>query len=266
MKALAKRVFNKQLRQFNKNVTEQFARNLKLSKGGDYHPDDVFIAGFPKCGNTWMQTIIAGMVYGMDASVAPIRMVLDLVPEVHKSYYRRYTTPTYFKTHLLPQPDYRRVINIVRDGRDAMLSYYHYLYGIEQPSDWETLLAQGTNYYGLWHEHVAQWLDNPYDAQIILIRYEDLLAQPLPTLAKLRDFLHLEIDETRLQTVIKQTTFSNLQANEAEQGMDDDKWSDEHAFFRSGKMGGYRTLPPDIIERLNQQMEPMLLRLGYSLD
>ncbi|MBU6402678.1 MAG: hypothetical protein KGS61_20345, partial [Verrucomicrobia bacterium] len=70
---------------------------------------DIFIVGYPKSGNTWFQDLVAGVVFGVMPEWAPPELVQELVPDVHaRPYYRRYATPTFFKSHHLPRPEYRR--------------------------------------------------------------------------------------------------------------------------------------------------------------
>ncbi|MDB6057814.1 MAG: Sulfotransferase, partial [Verrucomicrobiales bacterium] len=112
-------------------------RSRRTPKGytpiDEFQPEDVFIVGYPKSGNTWFQNLISGLIYGVDSRLCPTRLVNDIVPDVHfNEYYHRYSTPMFFKSHSLPRPDYRRVVYLLRDGRDAMVSYFHYLEAIEK--------------------------------------------------------------------------------------------------------------------------------------
>lgn len=89
------------------------------------NPEDVFIVGFPKSGNTLMQHIITHLVYGINEEGSR-SMVNLIVPDIYaNSHYFRFNTVCYFKSHERPQPNYKRVIYLVRDGREALLSYYH---------------------------------------------------------------------------------------------------------------------------------------------
>src|SRR5436305_13144121 len=89
---------------------------------------DIFVCSYPRSGNTWFQNRLAGVVHGVDPEFAHDSITQDLVPDVHyKRFYKRYGDVAYFKSHALPQKDYRRVVYLLRDGRDAMVSYYHFL-------------------------------------------------------------------------------------------------------------------------------------------
>lgn len=99
----------------------------KIHPINESHPSDVFVAGYPKSGITWIQYLLAGLTCGVDASSAPDTLVQALVPDVgYQKFYMRFATPTFFRTHFLPQSSYRRVIYLVRDGRDVMVSYFSF--------------------------------------------------------------------------------------------------------------------------------------------
>src|SRR5262249_29872529 len=154
-------------------------------------PEDIFIVGYPKSGNTWMQNLVAGLVFGVDPHLAPDSLVNELVPDVHdRSFYRRYTTPTFFKSHHLPQPEDRRVVYLVRDGRDAMVSYFHYLRALNGAEpDFLKMVALGEGLFPCrWHEHVEAWMKNPYGARMITIRYESLKDDLVKELRKFCQF------------------------------------------------------------------------------
>src|SRR5262245_53888028 len=95
-----------------------FPSNRQVPRGmqsiSDVEGADVFIAGYPKSGNTWFQSLIGGAIYGFDPEWAPDRLLQDLVPDVHdKQCYKRYRTPMLFKTHSLPRPEYRNVVYLL---------------------------------------------------------------------------------------------------------------------------------------------------------
>src|SRR5687767_15231360 len=97
---------------------------------------DVFICGYPRSGNTWFQNLLAGVVHGVDPEFAHDSLIQDLVPDVHyKRFYKRYGPHAYFKSHALPEPSYRRVVYLLRDGRDVMVSYHHFLTALQGPID-----------------------------------------------------------------------------------------------------------------------------------
>ena len=58
-------------------------------------PDDIFVCGYPKSGNTWFQHLVTALLFGVDVRLAPDALINDLVPDVHfKRYYRRYLPAT----------------------------------------------------------------------------------------------------------------------------------------------------------------------------
>ena len=217
-----------------------------------YQTADIFIVGYPKSGNTWFQNLASGIVYGVDPRFSPPVLVDDLVPDVHyKKYYRRYSTPMYFKSHFLPQAAYRRVVYLVRDGRDAMVSYFHYLEGTQKRKiDFLKMVTTGAELFpGKWHQHVEAWMANPHGAEMMIIKYEDLILDPLPQLEKFCQFASLERDKSFLEHVIEASDFNSLRKKEAAMGMGRTDWPAGKSFFRRGKVGSYRDEMPEAVQR-----------------
>ena len=63
-----------------------------------------------------------------------------------------------------------RIVYLMRDGRDAMVSYYHHLTAMSGHIDFHDMVANGRGLPGKWHEHVERYVANPFGAKMIIIR------------------------------------------------------------------------------------------------
>lgn len=227
---------------------EKIQRRTGLSPIGTTDPRDVFIVGYPKSGNTWMQNLIAGVVYGLDPAVLPSALVDDLVPDVYiRSHYRRYGTPMYFKSHNLPEPHYRRVIYLLRDGRDVMVSYFHHLRALHQEVgiDFANLVRTGEHLYpGKWHEHVNAWQSNPYQAEMLALKYEDLLDNPVAQLGRICDFVSIARPHSLLESVAERASFKRMRAKEENLELHSGAWPEDKFFIRRGVVGSHKDEMP----------------------
>jgi Sulfotransferase domain len=235
----------------------------------DFSPDDVFIVGYPKSGNTWFQHLVAGVVYGVDPKWAPIAAVQDLVPDASLlKYYRRYAPRMFFKEHSLPRPDYRRVVYLLRDGRDAMVSYRHYREAVDKVKyDFQEFVTPETDLYPChWPRHVDAWTKNPYGAEILVIKYEDLLAQPVEQLQRFCEFVGISRDIDHLKAVAEAAAFSNLRGKEAKEGWPDPNFEAGKFFFRRGVVGSHKDeMPPGALQIFLGQASETLRRHGYEI-
>ena len=141
----------------------------------------VWLASYPRSGNTFFR-IILSECYGLtstDADALPPecwghlrRMDPSLRPKVDPA------APHFIKTHNLPGPDHDPGIYIVRDGRDALVSYAHFVLAFvkaanapapadDAPDPFRTalsdLLREERSPYGTWSQNVSAWLARPYD-------------------------------------------------------------------------------------------------------
>ena len=101
--------------------------------------------------------------------------------------------PVFIKTHDLPGTDDYPAVYIVRDGRDALTSFAHYLTQIQREPDSLsavlTDLVRGQyKQFPLWSDHVQKWKVS--ERRLELVKYEDLIRDPqgvvLRTLGQLR--------------------------------------------------------------------------------
>jgi hypothetical protein len=247
------------------NARAEILAETKLQSITDFSPDDIFIVGYPKSGNTWMQCLLAGLIFGIDTRFAPDSLVQDLVPDVYfKRFYRRHLTPTFFKTHDLPRERYRRVIYLVRDGRDVMVSFFHHLAALGHCSDYSKLVNGEGIFPYRWHEHVESWLANPYGAELITISYENLQRNTVAELRKICVFAGLEREQAALEFVAQTTTFGIMGAREKKFGWDNPVWPKDKPFLRRGKIGSFNDeMPHQDLAAFMKVSMPTLSRLGY---
>ncbi|MDT8390959.1 MAG: sulfotransferase domain-containing protein [Lentisphaeria bacterium] len=239
----------------------RFLRQSNLSRLTDRPDSDIIVTGYPKSGNTWFQHLLSGILYGVPGGRAPHELIELLVPDVDgTAYYRRLSDPMFFKSHHPSTHRYKRVIYLVRDGRDAMVSYYHWLKA-EGRNDlrFSDLLDSPSLEYGCWHEHVDGWLANPYQADMLVVKYEDLKKKPVDILTEVCSFAGIDSDRQHLEWVIQECCFNNLQKKENTQG-----YYKNFKTFRRGVVGSYRDeMPEDFLAEFEKVAGPVLKRLGY---
>jgi Sulfotransferase domain len=278
--ASARRVLNRTVRMPLSRVLDREVRrevDRRMTAAGfrpidDVEPEDVVIVAYPKSGSTWFRYLVEGAVYGIDASIAPPDFLDRLLPAPHSTrYYRRFQTPMFFKTHHLPRPEYRRVVYLIRDGRDVMVSLLHHLRrtGVIDDSVDLLQLVQSRRwlYPSPWPEHVDAWDENPYGADRMTIRYEDLLRDPVKELTRLCEFSGVERDPSFLAAVAERTTFDRVQARAREIKARRDPTGSGKLFFRRGQAGSHRDeMSAEALHAFLAQAGPALERSGYPID
>ena len=241
----------KQLLDFDNKVNAEVKRLMKRHEYlsiNDTRDQDVFIAGFPKSGNTWMQNLITGILLDSTSFRITPKIVSEIVPDVHaKKYYKRTRPDMIFKTHNLPDERMKRVIHLVRDGRDAMISYHkmevnrdrNYKFSIED------MIKGGKGVYpAKWNVHTKAWIENPFNADLMVIKYEDLLNESLTEMIKIAKFLNIEMSEKRLAEIYEANHISILRKKVVEYGWDYDyvyKNKTSESFFRKGTSGSHES-------------------------
>jgi hypothetical protein len=227
---------------------------------------DVVIVGWPKSGNTWLQNCVAGLLYGLQPEWTPDLVIQTLVPDVHwLPAYRRFQSPMFFKSHSLPRPEYRRVVYLVRDGRDALVSFYHHQTAVTgEAPNWLDLLAQGAGEFGTWPQHIRAWQGNPYGAETMTIRYEDMKEDLPRELTRLCAFAGLAREESMIRAAAENAAFAKMKLQDQRFGQAGAGWPSGVPFVRRGKVGSYQDeMPADTLAVFLEHSHDALLHYGY---
>lgn len=224
----------------------------------------IWLASFPRSGNTFFRNVLFE-VYGIKSSTYH-----------HETSYpvdEDYDQYQVVKTHLLPSqvkpsdPSIKSVY-IVRDGRDALVSIAHHRKDLIEPnSDFqinllEAIVASGGSYFGGWSENVRQWSQRAD----IIIRFEDLITDPIKEIEKLRSIMHLpEPDLDKLPT-FNSLKFGTPEYGSAKKYLEDKNERRIHSgkSFRKGKVGGWKEeMTPEIENLFWLIHKSMMQKMGY---
>lgn len=139
----------------------------------------VWLASYPRSGNTFLRTIIFQCFGVRSGSVYPRDLGLQSGVENLTGHIEHGPGGTIdfgdepvrlIKTHSLP-PDDRPAIYVLRDGRAAAISLYQFWRGQRSLAD----IIAGKTIFSTWTAHVGAW-DPRERPDTLFLRYEDLVA------------------------------------------------------------------------------------------
>jgi hypothetical protein len=248
-------------------------------------PDDTFIVSYPKSGNTWTRFLIGNLVYPGGVDFSNINRLVPGPGDLSKRYLKGLQRPRVLKSHQPFDPRYRRVICIVRDPRDVVLSEYHFdikrmviddEFPIE-PYVARFVAGEVNHEYGSWGENVGSWLAARQNSQnlqsgknFLLVRYEDVVDDTKFELDRIARFLGINPTPERLARAVECSSADQMRKLEQLQGH---LWSStkdtrqDRPFVRTAKAGGWRTaLPTNCIREIESAWGRLMRELGYELQ
>lgn len=230
--------------------------------------DDVIVATPYKCGTTWMQNIVLQLIFQdgepktnddysrwLDNRIPPIDGVLD--------FFQAQKHRRCIKSHLpldglrfLPEAKY---IVVGRDPRDVFMSMWnHYKSYTPEffkmlenmpdrvgpmlepcPEDIRELWAMWVNKgwfdwetegYPHWSNfrHVQTWWDFKHLPNILYVHYNDMLADLSGEIARVAEYLDIEVSNEMLATITDLTTFKSMKRDALKQN------PENYSIFKGG--------------------------------
>ena len=238
-----------------------------------------FLVSYPKSGNTWIRFLIGNLV---DPS-QPVTFanIEDRVPDIYQNtvkHLQQIPRPRILKSHEYFDPRYKKVIYIIRDPKDVVVSYYHYHIKVRTIDENYPLDQYVTQFvagelspYGSWGEHVGSWLGARKSSDgFVVVRYEDLLENTKNELQNISAFLNLRSNTEQLNRAISLSSFENMRKLEQEQAH---LWKPtrisriDKPFVRKGQAGAWRSeLHQSLARRVDTAWGNILDHYNYKND
>lgn len=161
----------------------------------------IWLASYPRSGNTMLRTILWNCFGLRSASIYPRDLggdseLEERVGHIEHDADGRLRFPPgslpLLKTHEYPR-DQGRAIYVVRDGRPVSVSLWRFYKGQISLGD----IIAGNHRFGTWSAHLRQW--EPWRRpETLFLKYEDLVADLQTVLAELARFLERPVISNQL--------------------------------------------------------------------
>ena len=243
-------------------------------------PDDIFLVSYFRSGSTWSRFLVGNLIQQDDPiTFANVERLVPLIYELPDRVLRR--SRRILKSHECFDPRYPRVVYIVRDPRDVAVSFYYYNlkvrvipdeYSMDQFVD--LFVAANVVPYadrvGSWQDHVLSWVRlREGKPSFRLVRYEDLLADPIKEITKLASFLGMHPTPEKVERAVRLSSGSHMQSLEKEQSK---QWVTTRStrqdipFVREAQSGGWRNkLSAKAIKTIEDAWGATMKEVGYEL-
>lgn len=272
----------------------------------------IWIASYPKSGNTWVRSFISSYMYGdegnfnfellenvsqfpalkhyKNVNLKPMNLLESAKGWVTcQEYINLDNKIHYLKTHNAmcklneyPFTNSQNTIGaiyLVRDPRDVAVSFAHHFNITIDEAINQMIKSKNPSYFsddlknedivgsviGSWSENYNSWKNFGLKEKII-IKYEDLLANPYDCFYKIIIFLKklykIEINEDKIKKSINSTNFFTLQKLENDFGFKEQ--ANGRRFFRKGENSNWKkTLTVKQINLINKNFSVDMKELKY---
>ena len=239
-------------------------------------PNDVFITSYPRSGSTWLRFLIYEILSKQPATFEVVGKAIPYIGRHHSAPILLPNGGRLIKTHEPYYPVYEKVVYLVRDVRDVVVSDYAYqkmrdlYYGSfnEYISAFINGKAHG---FGSWVNHVESWLnsDLTHNNKLLVINFEDLRGDTEKTLIKILRFLEVgNVEQSLIRQTIANNTIQKMRKKEDE--VPDKIFGKQRRNFRfvnKGYIGGWKHQLTDSQKKLIQDSAIEILNeLGYPTD
>ncbi|XP_034964420.1 sulfotransferase 6B1-like [Zootoca vivipara] len=246
--------------------------NFQALETFDARTDDVILAGYPKTGTNWLETMLRDLEFragkyteeeykrrmAIEEELAvPPRLEfgdLDAIKRMTKLPSRRIIV-THLPPLLLPKSIFKnkaKILALTRNPKDTMVSYFHFSnnFSAFPNATWDAYFRDFMNgkvCWGSYFDHVSEWDKYIDDENVMGICYEELKEDIHSGLQKIAKFCGFSVTEEEIKSVVEECSFKAMKQKSIEtHGAFGD------ALFRKGSVGDWKSL---FSESQNQEMD-----------
>lgn len=207
-----------------------------------HRPGDIFVCTPPKTGTTWMQAIVASLLWPEGDAPGPVMHmapwfdsrflpVQEFVGRLEAQTHRR-SIKTHTPADGIPWFDDCRYVVVGRDGRDACMSMLNHMANMRP----EVLAALATSAVeegieiaprpksfdvheffawfldGEFFHHVESFVARRNEPNVLLVHYGDLLVDLDGEMRRVAGFLDVDVPAAAWQAVVDRCTFAAMKA------------------------------------------------------
>jgi hypothetical protein len=221
-------------------------------------------------------------VMGKNPLATDMREIARARPRVQEMMASRATGRAFLKTHMAAlkvEGEFainwkvsRGAVYIVRNPLDVVCSWApHYGRTIDESIDALALRgltswgkSQVPEMIGSWSQNVASWTSGNLPHAPVVVRYEDMTADPLEAFSRIVAYVGTGISEQEIARAVELSSFENLRQQEEDMGFRGRPGVSTDAFFRKGKTGGWReALSKAQVDRIVADHAVQMERFGY---
>jgi len=212
-------------------------------EGFEPRPGDIFVCTPSKCGTTWTQMIVANLLWPDGEFPGPIVngicpwiearfMPAEAMHEMLRAQTHRRAMKSHSPADCIPWFDEAKYIHVVRDGRDAFMSWCNHVQRMKMTEALnEQAAAEGLpqirtfdgvdykGYFRSWVEEDNNFFDvvSSYWARrgqpnLLFVHFNDLKTDLEGEIRRIAGFLDIELDESQWPAVVERCTFEGMRS------------------------------------------------------
>ena len=207
--------------------------------GFEPRSNDVFVVTPSKCGTTWMQTIVASLIWPDGDFPGPIVngvapwieakfMPVDAMHAMLKAQTHRRAMKSHSPADAIPWFPQAKYITVGRDGRDAFMSWCNHsarmkMLDVMNEAAAKEGLPTHKRFAGDYHAFFQEWLveNNFFDVvasywalraepNLLFVHYNDMKADLEGEMRRVAKFLDIDIAESKWPAVVERCTFESM--------------------------------------------------------
>ena len=183
---------------------------------------DVFLASYPRSGNTMLRFMLGEALSGVPSNFDQIQRIVPEIGVHGEAYPLVPGGGRLIKTHEPYRGKYRRGIYIVRDIRDVMLSSFAReialdVLHVRTLDEYVRPFMQGKmTRFSSWQAHVDGWMNSPLakTEDLLVVRFEEMRNDLEGTVARCMEFLGKKVDLPVIRAAVLNNSLEKMRDKE----------------------------------------------------